>query len=58
MARRRRSTTTNRPLVLETFGYLFVGGRIDHSIEGSPMVGQMYVGIFHSADADVTPTRS
>jgi pimeloyl-ACP methyl ester carboxylesterase len=31
------------PLVLAKSSYLFVGGRIDPSIEGSPMVGQMYV---------------
>jgi pimeloyl-ACP methyl ester carboxylesterase len=31
------------PLVIARQGYFFVGGRIDSSIEGSPMVGQMYV---------------
>jgi pimeloyl-ACP methyl ester carboxylesterase len=31
------------PLVLAKASYFFVGGRIDASIEGSPMVGQMYV---------------
>jgi pimeloyl-ACP methyl ester carboxylesterase len=31
------------PLVIAKQGYLFAGGRIDPSIEGSPMVGQMYV---------------
>jgi pimeloyl-ACP methyl ester carboxylesterase len=31
------------PLVIARQGYFFVGGRIDRSIEGSPMVGQMYV---------------
>ena len=35
-----------RPLTLETFGYFFVGGRIDHKVDGSPMVGQMYVEYF------------
>jgi pimeloyl-ACP methyl ester carboxylesterase len=35
-----------KPLALETFGHFFVGGRIDHSIEGAPMVGQMYVEYF------------
>ena len=42
MARRPAKT----PLALETFGHFFVGGRIDHAIEGSPMVGQMYVEYF------------
>ena len=31
------------PLVLATASYFFVGGKIDASIEGSPMVGHMYV---------------
>src|SRR6195256_4873927 len=31
------------PLVIAKQGYLFAGGKIDPSIEGSPMVGQMYV---------------
>ena len=31
------------PLELASMGYFFVGGRIDHSIEGSPTIGQMYV---------------
>ena len=31
------------PLVIAKQGYFFVGGRIDTSVEGSPMVGQMYV---------------
>jgi pimeloyl-ACP methyl ester carboxylesterase len=31
------------PLVLAKAGYFFVGGGIDASVEGSPMVGQMYV---------------
>jgi len=31
------------PLTIAKQGYFFVGGRIDASIEGSPMVGQMYV---------------
>jgi pimeloyl-ACP methyl ester carboxylesterase len=34
------------PLALATFGHLFVGGRIDHDIEGGPTVGQMYVEYF------------
>jgi len=31
------------PLTIAKQGYFFVGGRIDASVEGSPMVGQMYV---------------
>jgi pimeloyl-ACP methyl ester carboxylesterase len=31
------------PLVIAKQGWFFVGGRIDTSIEGSPMVGHMYV---------------
>src|SRR5690349_14816184 len=31
------------PLVIAKQGYFFVGGRIDRTIEGAPMVGQMYV---------------
>jgi pimeloyl-ACP methyl ester carboxylesterase len=31
------------PLVIAKQGYFFAGGRIDSSIAGSPMVGQMYV---------------
>jgi pimeloyl-ACP methyl ester carboxylesterase len=31
------------PLVIAKQGYFFAGGKIDTSIEGSPMVGQMYV---------------
>ena len=31
------------PLVLAKSSYFFVGGKIDTSLEGSPMVGQMYV---------------
>src|SRR5258708_23274465 len=31
------------PLVIAKQGYFFVGGKIDTTIEGSPMVGQMYV---------------
>jgi pimeloyl-ACP methyl ester carboxylesterase len=44
MAVRRRATRP--PLDLETCGYFFVGGRIERAIEGSPMVGQMYVEYF------------
>jgi hypothetical protein len=32
-----------RPLVLAKSSYFFVGGKIDPSVEGSAMVGQMYV---------------
>ena len=35
-----------KPLVLETSGYLYAGGKIDHSVEGSPTVGQMYAEYF------------
>jgi pimeloyl-ACP methyl ester carboxylesterase len=31
------------PLVIAKQGYFFAGGKIDRTIEGSPMVGQMYV---------------
>ncbi len=31
------------PLVLAKSSYFFVGGKIDTAVEGSPMVGQMYV---------------
>jgi pimeloyl-ACP methyl ester carboxylesterase len=31
------------PLVLAKSSYFFVGGKIDSTVEGSPMVGQMYV---------------
>src|SRR6185436_2482231 len=31
------------PLALSKASYFFVGGRIDRSVEGSPMVGHMYV---------------
>jgi pimeloyl-ACP methyl ester carboxylesterase len=33
----------DEPLVIAKQGYFFVGGKIDATIEGSPMVGQMYV---------------
>jgi pimeloyl-ACP methyl ester carboxylesterase len=44
MARRRRAA--HKPLVLKTTGYLYVGGRTDRSVEGAPMVGQMYAEYF------------
>jgi pimeloyl-ACP methyl ester carboxylesterase len=31
------------PLTLKASSYFFVGGKIDRSVEGSPVVGQMYV---------------
>ena len=31
------------PLVLAKSSYFFVGGKVDPAVEGSPMVGQMYV---------------
>jgi pimeloyl-ACP methyl ester carboxylesterase len=31
------------PLVLAKWSYFFVGGKIDSSVEGSPMIGHMYV---------------
>src|ERR1700755_3702321 len=34
------------PMVLAKTGYLFVGGKIDSSVPGSPMTGQMYVEYF------------
>ena len=40
MAPRKRPPA--KPLVIARSGYLFAGGRIDRSIQGSPMVGQMY----------------
>ena len=44
MASRRRAP--RKPLVLDTTGYLYAGGRIDRSVEGAPMVGQMYAEYF------------
>ena len=40
MAKRKRPAA--RPLVIARSGHLYVGGRIDRTIEGSPTVGQMY----------------
>ena len=34
------------PMVLAKTGYFFVGGKIDPSVPGSPMTGQMYVEFF------------
>ena len=36
-------TESSPPLTLSKTGYFFVGGKIDPSVEGSPVVGQMYV---------------
>jgi len=36
------SGVADEPLVIAKSGYLFAGGRIDHSVPGSPMVGHMY----------------
>jgi pimeloyl-ACP methyl ester carboxylesterase len=44
MARRRR--VPRPPLALETFGYLYAGGTIDHSVEGAPTTGQLYAEYF------------
>ena len=53
MARRPAKT----PLALETFGHFFVGGQIEPAIEGSPMVGHMYVEYQIPASCSI-PTRS
>jgi len=34
---------TDAPLTVAKQGYFFVGGKIDPAVDGSPMVGQMYV---------------
>ena len=39
----RHAEAAEPPLVIAKTGYLFVGGKIDTSLPGSPMVGQMYV---------------
>jgi pimeloyl-ACP methyl ester carboxylesterase len=44
MATRRR--VARPPLALETFGYLYAGGKIDHAVEGSPVTGQLYAEYF------------
>ena len=38
----RDADAADAPLALAKSGYLFAGGKIDSSAEGSPMVGQMY----------------
>ena len=40
------SAADEPPMVLAKTGYLFVGGKIDASLPGSPMTGQMYVEYF------------
>ena len=40
MAKRMRSAA--KPLTIARSGHLYAGGRIDRSIAGSPMIGQMY----------------
>src|SRR6188474_2884159 len=37
------ATAEEPPMVLAKTGYFFVGGKIDSSVPGSPMVGHMYV---------------
>jgi len=41
-----RKRTPRPPLALETFGYLYAGGTIDHSVEGAPTTGQLYAEYF------------
>ncbi len=41
-----RRRAAGKPLVLDTSGYLYAGGKIDRSVEGSPTVGQMYAEYF------------
>jgi pimeloyl-ACP methyl ester carboxylesterase len=38
----RTADAADGPLVLARSGYLFAGGKIDNTVEGSPMVGHMY----------------
>ncbi len=46
-ARRRHGSAADEPpMVLAKTGYLFAGGKIDSSVPGSPMTGQMYVEYF------------
>jgi pimeloyl-ACP methyl ester carboxylesterase len=42
----RKSRPSKPPLALATSGYLYAGGRIDPTVAGSPMVGQMYAEYF------------
>lgn len=41
-----RKQTKRRPLTLATSGYLYAGGKLDSTIEGTPIVGQMYAEYF------------
>ena len=45
------------PLTLANASYFFVGGKIDTSVEGSPVVGQMYVEYMIPPSAPI-PIRS
>jgi len=47
---RRPSVPKRKPLLLSQIGYLYAGGRIDHRVEGSPMVGQLYADYFIPQD--------
>jgi len=38
----RHAAAAEPPLVIAKSGYLFAGGKIDTSLPGSPMVGQLY----------------
>jgi hypothetical protein len=38
----RHAEAAEPPLVIAKSGYLFAGGKIDASLPGSPMVGQLY----------------
>jgi pimeloyl-ACP methyl ester carboxylesterase len=38
----RQAAAANAPLVIAKSGYLFAGGKIDTSLPGSPMIGQLY----------------
>jgi pimeloyl-ACP methyl ester carboxylesterase len=42
----RRRAASRPPLALETFGYLYAGGKIDHAVAGSPVTGQLYAEYF------------
>ena len=47
---RRPSVPKRKPLLLSQIGYLYAGGRIDHRVEGSSMVGQLYADYFIPQD--------
>jgi pimeloyl-ACP methyl ester carboxylesterase len=42
----RKRAASRPPLALETFGYVYAGGKIDHAVEGSPVTGQLYAEYF------------